>query len=158
MRVHCRRAAAQSPPHLLLSLPAGALVDRWDRKRVMILCDAARFLAVVSIPLAYTAGRLGVAQLYAVAFVMGLALVFFDAAELAALPRVVPENQLARAAGLNATAASGAYLVGPGLAGVLIGLARSTVPGAALAYLVDSLSYLTSLLTLSVIRLCKASD
>ncbi len=133
-------------------------MDRWDRKRVMILCDAARFLAVGSIPLAYTAGRLGVAQLYAVAFVMGLALVFFDAAELAALPRVVPENQLARAAGLNATAASGAYLVGPGLAGVLIGLARSTVPGAALAYLVDSLSYLTSLLTLSVIRLCKASD
>jgi len=146
-------AAAQSLPYLLLSLPAGALVDRWDRKRVMIVCDAARFLTMASIPLAYVAGRLEVAQLYAVALVMGLALVFFDAAEFAALPRVVPESQLTRAAGLNATAESGAYLVGPGLAGVLIGLARSTVPGAALAYLVDSLSYLISLLTLGFIRL-----
>jgi len=146
-------AAGQSLPYLLLSLPAGALVDRWDRKRVMIVCDAARFLSMGSIPLAYAAGRLEVAQLYAVALVMGLALVFFDAAELAALPRVVPESQLTRAAGLNATAESGAYLVGPGLAGVLIGLARSTVPGAALVYLVDSLSYLASLLTLSFIRL-----
>lgn len=146
-------AAAQSLPYLLLSLPAGALVDRWDRQRVMIVCDATRFLTMASIPLAYVAGRLEVAQLYAVALVMGLALVFFDAAELAALPRVVPESQLTRAAGLNATAESGAYLVGLGLAGVLIGLARSTVPGAALAYLVDSLSYLISLLTLGFIRL-----
>ncbi len=146
-------AAAQSLPYLLLSLPAGALVDRWDRKRVMILCDAARFLAMGSIPLAYAAGRLEVTQLYAVALVLGLALVFFDAAELAALSRVVPERQLTRAACLNATAESGAYLVGPGLAGVLIGMARSTVPGAALAYLVDSLSYLASMLTLSFIRL-----
>ena len=146
-------AAAQSLPYLLLSLPAGALVDRWDRQRVMILCDAARFLAVGSVPVAYATGHLEVAQLYAIALIMGVALVFFDAAELAALPRVVSESQLMRAAGLNATAESGAYLVGPGLAGVLIGLARSTVPGAALAYLVDSLSYLTSMLTLSLIRL-----
>jgi len=146
-------AAAQSLPYLLLSLPAGALVDRWDRKRVMILCDMARCLALGSIPLAYARGQLGVGQLYAVAVVVGLALVFFDAAELASLPRVVPGGQLARAAGLNATAESATYLVGPGLAGVVIGLARTVVAGAALAYLVDSLSYLASVFTLGFIRL-----
>jgi len=146
-------AAAQSLPYLLLRLPAGALVDRWDRKRVMILCDMARCLALGSIPLAYARGQLGVGQLYAVAVVAGLALVFFDAAEPASLPLVVLDGQLTRAAGLNATAESVTYLVGPGLAGVVIGLARTVAAGAALAYLVDSLSYLISVFTLGFIRL-----
>src|SRR5438309_8393308 len=39
-------------PYLMLSLVAGALVDRWNRRRVMILCDSGRALAAVSIPLA----------------------------------------------------------------------------------------------------------
>lgn len=146
-------AAAQSLPYVLLSLPAGALVDRWNRKRVVVLCDAARCLALGSIPLAYALGSLGIAQLYAVAIVAGVALVFFDVAAIACLPRVVPAAQLARAAGLNTTAESAAYLCGPGLAGVLIGLARTIVAGAALAYLADSLSYLASVLTLTVIHL-----
>ncbi len=151
-------AAAQSLPYLLLGLPAGALVDRWDRKRVMILCDIARCLAYGSIPLAYLLGRLGTPQLYAVALAAGMALVFFDAAELASLPRVVPTSQLTRAAGLNATAESAAYLLGPGLAGVLIGLAGAAVAGAVLAYLVDSLSYLASVLSLGLMRVPFAAD
>src|SRR5215469_15022979 len=44
--------ALRALPYLALSLPAGALVDRWDRKRVMILCDSGRALALGSIPLA----------------------------------------------------------------------------------------------------------
>jgi len=151
-------AATQSLPYLLLGLPAGALVDRWDRKRVMILCDIARCLAYGSIPLAYLLGWLGMPQLYAVALAAGMALVFFDAAELASLPRVVPTNQLTRAAGLNATAESAAYLLGPGLAGVLIGLARATVAGAVVAYLVDSLSYLASVLSLGLMRVPFVAD
>ncbi len=151
-------AAAQSLPYLLLGLPAGALVDRWDRKRVMILCDIARCLAYGSIPLAYLLGRLGMPQLYAVALAAGMALVFFDAAELASLPRVVPTSQLTRATGLNATAESTAYLLGPGLAGILIGLTRTTVAGAVLSYLVNSLSYLASVLSLGLIRVPFAAD
>ncbi len=146
-------AAAQALPYLLLGLPAGALVDRWDRKRAMIVCDVARFLALGSIPLAYAYGAVGLAQLYVVALVTGLALVFFDAAALASLPRVVPATQLARATGLTATAESATYLLGPGVAGVLIGLAHTLAAGAALAYLVDSLSYLASVVTLGFIRL-----
>jgi MFS family permease len=146
-------AATQLLPYLILSLPAGALLDRWNRKRVMILCDAARGLAMASIPVAYVAGCLDRIQLYAVALVVGLALVFFDCAEGAALPNVVPATQLTQAVGLVSTAEAATYLVGPGLAGVLIGLARTTVAGAALAYLIDGLSYLISLLTLRFIRL-----
>jgi MFS family permease len=136
-----------------LCVPAGALVDRWDRKRVMVVCDAARGLAMGSIPLAYTLGLLGMAQLYVAALIEGGAQAFFQAAALASLPRVVPAAHLTRAAGLNATAEAGTYLLGPGLAGMLIGLARTQVAGAALAYLLDGGSYLASLLTLRWIRL-----
>jgi hypothetical protein len=65
----------------------------------------------------------------------------------------VPATQLAQANGLNATAEAGAYLLGPGLAGVLIGLSRPLAAGAALAYLIDSLSYLVSVVTLGFIHL-----
>ena len=51
-------------PYLIFSLPAGALIDRWDRKRVMILSDIVRGLALGSIPLAFAFGHLTIIQLY----------------------------------------------------------------------------------------------
>ena len=58
--------ALRALPYLLFSLPAGALVDRWDRKRVMIVCDTGRALAMASIPLALLIGHLTVIQLFVV--------------------------------------------------------------------------------------------
>ncbi len=49
--------AVRAAPYLLFSLPAGALIDRWDRKRVMILCDAGRALALGSIHSLRGAGK-----------------------------------------------------------------------------------------------------
>src|SRR6185312_2918983 len=45
-------AACGSLPRFLFALPAGALVDRWDRKRVMIVCDSVQVVALASIPIA----------------------------------------------------------------------------------------------------------
>ncbi|MFI5274921.1 MAG: MFS transporter, partial [Ktedonobacterales bacterium] len=114
--------ALQLLPYLLLSLPAGALVDRWNRKALMIRCDAVRWLALGSVPLAYVLGHLSLPQLYVVAAVEGTANVFFTLAEVAALPQVAARDQLPRAWALNETADSAARLVGPGLAGTVIGL------------------------------------
>ncbi len=58
-------------PYLLLGLPAGALIDRWDRKRVMLICGALRALAMGSIPLAFALGQLSTAQLYLVTILEG---------------------------------------------------------------------------------------
>jgi MFS family permease len=145
-------AAARLLPYLLFSLPAGALVDRWNRKAVMIRCDLVRWLALGSVPLGFAFGRLSVAQLYLVAFVEGTAYVLFSLAEVSALPRVVPESQLPRAWSLNETSDASGQLLGPGVAGFIIGLARTTAGGAALAYLADSLSYLVSVISLRFIR------
>src|SRR5262249_26294928 len=81
-------SALRSLAYLLLGLPAGALIDRWDRKRTMILCDVGRALVLGSIPLALVFGRLSMAQIYLVSLVEGALYVFFSLAETAALPRV----------------------------------------------------------------------
>src|SRR5215813_11687031 len=59
----------QLVPYLLLCLPAGALVDRWDRKRVMVICDLGRALCAVSVALALALGHLTLTHLYLVALV-----------------------------------------------------------------------------------------
>ena len=53
-------------PYLILSLPVGALIDRWDRKRVMVICDLGRALAVGSIPVAMAFDALSLAHIYLV--------------------------------------------------------------------------------------------
>jgi len=145
-------ATVNALPYLVLSLPAGALIDRWNRKSVMIRCDLVRFLALGSIPLAQVSHHLSIAQLYAASLVEGTAYVFFNIAQIAALPRVVPTTQLPQATAVNATAESTASLIGPGLGGIIISTARTTESGAVLAYLIDSVSYLASVLSLSAIR------
>ncbi len=144
--------AAQTAPFVILGLPAGALLDRWNRQRVMIVCDGARCLAFGSIPLAWALDHLTIPHLYAVALVHGSTQAFFNIAQLAALPRVVPLPQLGRAHALNTASEGIASLVSPGIGGLLIGLAPTVTAGAALAYLADSVSYLVSAVTLGAIR------
>ncbi len=144
--------AVEMLPYLLLSLPAGALVDRWDRKALMIWCDMARWLALGSIPLAYALGHLSIAQLYLVAAVAGVGDVFFGLAQTSALPQLVAPAHVPRAWALSEASDASGRLLGPGLAGIIIGLARTTVAGAALAYLADSVSYLASVISLRFIR------
>ena len=76
-------SALRSLPYAFFCLPAGALVDRWDRKRVMIFCDVGRALALGSIPLAFALGQLTLVQLYLVSLVEGTLFTFFSMAETA---------------------------------------------------------------------------
>src|SRR5947209_3684199 len=61
--------ALRGLPFALFCLPAGALVDRWDRKRVTILCDIGRAIAFLSIPVALALHNLTYIQLYMVSLV-----------------------------------------------------------------------------------------
>src|SRR6266567_2602048 len=145
-------AAIQMIPYLLFSLPVGALIDRWNRKQVMIVCDLVRWLALGSVPLAFVLGHLTVAQLYIIAFIGGTASVLFELAQIASLPRVVPPTHVPRAYAMSTITEYLASLLGPNLGALIISLARTTVIGAILAYLVDSISYLASVFSLTGIR------
>lgn len=85
-------------PYPLLYLPVGALVDRWDRKRVMITADAMRALAFASIPVCQVFHWLSLAQLMIVALIEGTGFVFLGISQLAALPNIVAPSQIASAA------------------------------------------------------------
>ncbi len=139
-------AACSALPRFLLALPAGALVDRWDRKRVMIVCDSVQVVALGSIPIALALGHLSMIQLYLVALSQGTCFVFFWLARLAALPRVVAREQLSAAVAQNEVAESTVTLLSPPLGGVIFSLGR------ALPFLGDAISYAVSVISLCFIR------
>ena len=139
-------AALRTVPYLLFSLLAGAFVDRWNRKRTMILCDTARALTLGSIPLAFAVGRLTIWQLYIVTFIEGTLFVFFDLAQTSALPQVVPKTQLPNATAMNNAAYGVTALLGPSFGGVLYAVGR-TIP-----FLTDAVSYVVSAISLGFIR------
>ncbi|MGH3901346.1 MAG: MFS transporter [Pseudonocardiaceae bacterium] len=113
-------AAAQ----LLAGLPAGALADRWDRKTIMLGCEAIQVIATASLVAALWWDVAHVAHLVAVAVVMGGCAALFRPAEDACLPRVVPGQQLSAAVALNAARASVAHLSGTAAGGFLFAVAR----------------------------------
>ena len=144
--------AARLLPYLALSLFAGAWVDRADRQTILVACDLIRFALLGSLPLAWALGVLSMLQLFVVLLVEGSCAVLFALAELSALPRVVEVGQLSRARAITEGIESAADVVGPGLGGVIIGVGRTTVAGAMLAYVTDAVSYLLSGLSLLFVR------
>ena len=133
-------------PYLIFSLPAGALIDRWDRKRVMILCDTGRALSMASVPFAFAFGWFSVIQLYVVSLLEGTLFVFFDIAETSSLPHVVAGEQLPTAVAQNQASQGITGLLGPPLAGLLYAVSSM------LPFVADALSYLVSVLSLSWIK------
>jgi predicted MFS family arabinose efflux permease len=138
--------AAAMLGYLLFPLAAGALADRHDRKRIMIVCDAIRLLAVGSIAIAGWAAHITYVQILVAGFGEGTATVFFSVAERAALPMLVHPSQRSAAIGQNEARQYAAQLAGPALGGTLFGLSRAA-PFAA-----DALSYLASLVTLPFVK------
>ena len=139
--------ALYSIPYLVFSLPIGALIDRWDRKLVMILCDAGRAVSLGSIPFSLLFGGPWLWQLYLVAFIEGTLFVFFNVAEVAALPRVVTKAQLPAATGFNHAAEASTSLIGPPIGTVLYANVGRIFP-----FLLDAISYTLSVFALLFVR------
>jgi len=140
-------AALGSLPFFLLSLPAGALVDRWDRKRVMIVCDIGRTVATASIPIALWSGHLTVPLLYVVSGISGTFFVFFNLAETSCLPRVVTKEQLPAATSHNEAVDYASFILGRPAGGFLY----QTI-GQAAPFLANAVSFAVSAVSLLFIR------
>ena len=132
--------AAQAVPILLLSLPAGALVDRrTQRWPILVAADLARAALMLAIPVAAICGVLSLPLLFAVAFGSAVAGTFFDVAFAGWLPRLLKGDTLHVANARVELGRSVAIVSGPALGGVLVGLI--TAP---LAILADAASFLVS--------------
>jgi MFS family permease len=140
-------ASAEYIPYLLFGLIIGAWVDRVDRRRLMILTDMAQALVISSIPLLTALGLLSVWWIYAVGFVSSTLWIFFNTAEFAAVPSLVPEEDLPAANGYLQASYATATVVGPLLAGLLVAVAPIH-----LVLVVDALSFLVSALAVGLIK------
>ena len=138
-------AALRALPATLFSLFAGVLVDRWDRKRVMLVCDTGRALSLASIPIAFALGHLTVWQLYITAFLEGTLMIVFTLAKTAAMAQVVTPVQLTTAVAQEEFVEGTTALFGPPLAGVLYTL------GTMLPFITDAISYIISIVTMLLI-------
>jgi MFS family permease len=134
-------------PFLLISLPAGVLVDRMARRPILVLGDLGRFAALLTIPIAYWLDVLTIWQLFGVGFFFGICTVFFDVAYQSYLPSLVDRTQLVEGNSKLEVSRSASGLAGPALAGVLVDLLRAPV-----AILFDAISFLVSALFLFGIR------
>ncbi|MFD5207415.1 MFS transporter [Streptomyces anulatus] len=124
------RAVGQAPI-LLLSLLAGAWVDRWRARTVMVLTDAARAVALGAAAVAGLLGLLGLPALFVVAFTVGALSVLFDVAYQASLVRMVRRDQLVRGNSALEGSRSAAQIGGPALGGALVSLLSAPVAAAA---------------------------
>jgi MFS family permease len=134
-------------PFALLTLPAGVWVDRLPRKPILIVADWGRAVLLASIPLAYVAGGLTLAQLYVVGFLVGVFTVFFDVAYQSYLPSLVEREHVTEGNVKLELSRAGSQVAGPTFAGVLVSLLT-----AAYAVAADAISFVVSALLLMRIR------
>jgi predicted MFS family arabinose efflux permease len=133
--------------YLAFSLVAGVWVDRLDRRVIMVACEIGQALIAGSIPLAAAFGYLTIAQLIAANALGTTCLIFFGAAQTAAVPRVVPAGQLSAAVARNEVVLAGGQLIGPPIGGLIYQSLGRTVP-----MLLDAVSYAVSAITLLLLR------
>src|SRR5262249_39739656 len=137
------QSAAEMLPYLLFGLLLGAVMDRVDRKRTMILVDIGRAALIATIPLMAFLGNLSVWWIYAVGFLHSTLTICFETGQFAAIPNLVNQDDLVAANGRIQASYAGASILGPVLAGVLVVF----LPLASLL-LLDSLSFLISAVAL----------
>jgi DHA3 family macrolide efflux protein-like MFS transporter len=107
-------------PGIVIGPFAGALVDRWDRRVVMIVADTVAALAAATLALLFWSGGIEIWQVYTVMFVRSLAGSFHFPAMQASTSLIVPQEQLTRVAGLNQALQGASGIVAPPLGALLV--------------------------------------
>ena len=141
-------ALFNSLPVVIFSLFAGALVDRLNRRWVMILADVGAALCTLTIFLLYSSGNLEVWHLYVTSFFASLFATFQLPAFNASITMLVPKEQLTRANGMVQSGASLEGLLSPLLAGLLVGII-----GVGGMILLDFITFFAAVGTLLFVRI-----
>jgi MFS family permease len=134
-------------PFLLFTLPAGVWVDRYPKKRILVIGDLGRAAMLVSIPIAYALGALTIWQLYVVGFINGLMTVFFDVADQSYLPTILERDELVEGNAKLQISQSSAQILGQPFGGGIVAVLTAPV-----AVLIDAVSYLGSAALILSIR------
>lgn len=139
--------AVETAAFLVIGLPAGAWVDRWLKRRVMLYADLARAIVLLTIPAVYFFGTLTIWQLIVVGAIVGVATTFFDVAYQSYLPVLVPSEKIGEGNSKLETTGELARVGGPALSGVLLTIVRPAVLVG-----LDAISFVVSFISLATIR------
>lgn len=144
---------AQRVPWLLFGIPAGAIIDRVDRRRLIIGVDLARSVVVATLAVTVATGTLTLPVLYAVLFLIGTAETFGDNAASAMVATTVPSEHLglanARIVGVNLTTNQ---LAGPPIGALLFAAGLAVPFGVNAVLLLLGAVLLTRIATTSEVR------
>ena len=146
-------AVVFTAPAILLGPVAGVLVDRWNKRKTLVLCDLMRAVLVLMMPLAYGATR-RLWLVYVLAFLVAMLGVFFNAAKMAIIPELVVRGQLLSANAALAFIGRFATVIGIVGGGLIVGWAfwsRIGWIGYEAGFYLDALSYFTSVVTLIIV-------
>lgn len=128
--------AVTTLPAVVLGVPAGALVDRWERKRVMVAADLARAVLVAAIP--FLAAR-SIAFFYGAAFLVATASILFEPARFSLIPDLVSREELVAANSLDQASISVSEI-----AGLAVGAGLVARLGASAAFFIDAATFAVS--------------
>jgi MFS family permease len=145
--------ALQILPDLILGLPAGALADRWDRRRMMMWADAGRAVLTAAIPLSYWLGWPTMTVILVVTVPINALRVLSDAGFTSAVPGLVGRENLARANSYMESTLSVPFIAGPAIAGVLV-----AIVGPATTIAIDGASFAVSAGSLALVRRTLRAD
>ncbi|MCI0384119.1 MFS transporter [Streptomyces sp. CNQ085] len=140
-------SASQTVAFLLIGLPVGVWVDRMRKRPTMIVADLVRAAVLTAVPVLWMLDALTVTHVCAVAFVVGLATVFFDVADQSYLPHLVGSKGLVTANSRLVVVDQTAAVAGPGVAGLIV--QAITAP---LAVVVSAFAYVGSALCVARIE------
>ncbi len=141
-------------PVVLFGPLAGILVDRWDRRKVMIVCDSARTILVLAIPLVALATS-NLILIYAVAFMVFLFGLFFNTARMSIIPNLVGKDNLLGANSFMSFVGRVATFLGMFVGGLIVDWKwwqhLGIKPTWSAGFYIDSFSYLVSVAALLII-------
>jgi len=139
-------------PGMVLGFVAGAVIDRYSRKRIIVAADVARGIIVLGMSLLYMADSLSFSLLLLTQVLISVCTAFFDPAIPAMLPQIVKKDELARANSKTQLVSGIATIAGPVLGGLTVAWS-----GYLTAFLINAFSYLFSAMSESFIRMAPVS-
>lgn len=145
---------AYTLPRLLFGVLAGVFVDRWDRRRTMLASDLLRMVLTLGVIPAFLIHSLPLMIL--LVFATSTVGAFFNPAKGALIPKLVPTEQLTAANSLSQTSMMLATFIGPALAGATFAIAGNGNEW--VAFVVDSVSYLVSAVTIWLISVPRTTE
>lgn len=140
--------ALQFGPQLLLVPISGAVADRFDRRRVLLVTQSLLMLLALGLGMLLVLGHAQLWHLYAFALALGLVNAFDTPARQAFVSDLVGVDQLSNAVALNSASFNSARLIGPAAAGVLI-----AAVGSGWVFMLNAVSFVAMLIALAAIRL-----